>query len=252
MSQNPRDYSLFFKFLETYGPAGFKGINPEDPLIGELERMTAVNNQFFYAGDLIQMHIIYTSGRSKPMIGVEPADLSPYQFFDITHPEDIQRLSQGRAKLFKMAHDLYTAQKGYSMLSTNFRMRNPQGIYSCYLIQIYMYYSEVPYKSVFLLKVHTLVDWCKRLRKGFHYYVGDNLSNFRYPDEELLKVALPFSVREFEIIKLIASGMCSKEIADKVFLSVNTVNTHRRNILIKSGKESLPALIYDLMEKEVI
>ncbi|MCX6248339.1 MAG: LuxR C-terminal-related transcriptional regulator [Bacteroidetes bacterium] len=252
MNQNPRDYTLYYKFLETYGPVGFKGINPEDLLIRELERMTEINNQFFYAGDLLQMHIIYTSSQSKQMIGVEAADLSPYQFFDITHPEDIQRLSQGRAKLFKMAHDLYSAQKGCSLLSTNFRMRNPQGSYSCYLIQIYMYFSEIPYKSVYLLKVHTKVDWCKKLRKGFHYYVGDDLSNFRYPDEELLGLSLPFSDRELEIIKLISSGLSSKEIADKIFLSVNTVNTHRRNILIKSGKESLPALIYDLMEKEVI
>jgi DNA-binding CsgD family transcriptional regulator len=48
-----------------------------------------------------------------------------------------------------------------------------------------------------------------------------------------------FSGREFEIIKLIQSGLNSEQIAGKLFLSVHTVATHRRNILEKSGKASV-------------
>ena len=54
------------------------------------------------------------------------------------------------------------------------------------------------------------------------------------------------SDREFEIVKLIASGLDSKEIAEKLFLSVHTVNTHRSNILKKTQKASVADLIYDL------
>ena len=46
-----------------------------------------------------------------------------------------------------------------------------------------------------------------------------------------------FSKREFEIIKGIAQGLESHEIAEKLFLSVHTVNTHRRNIFLKQVKE---------------
>lgn len=41
------------------------------------------------------------------------------------------------------------------------------------------------------------------------------------------------SVREKEILSLIADGMKSKEIADKLFISANTVNNHRRNLIEK-------------------
>ena len=37
-----------------------------------------------------------------------------------------------------------------------------------------------------------------------------------------------------------------KEIADKLFRSVNTINTHRTNILQKSGKSSIADVIRDL------
>jgi DNA-binding NarL/FixJ family response regulator len=47
-------------------------------------------------------------------------------------------------------------------------------------------------------------------------------------------------------------GLSSEEIAERLFLSVHTINTHRRNILQKSGKPAIAELIYDLMESGVI
>jgi len=43
------------------------------------------------------------------------------------------------------------------------------------------------------------------------------------------------SSRETEIIQLIAAGMTNKEIAEKLFLSVHTIKTHRKNIIKKIG-----------------
>jgi DNA-binding CsgD family transcriptional regulator len=82
--------------------------------------------------------------------------------------------------------------------------------------------------------------------------VGNDLSFFRYPDEELLKASVPFSVREFEIIRLIETGLTSEEIANKIFVSVHTVNTHRRNILAKTNKATMSELIYDLIGRGVL
>lgn len=41
------------------------------------------------------------------------------------------------------------------------------------------------------------------------------------------------SEREIEIIKLLADGLSSKEIADKLFISSRTVETHKNNIISK-------------------
>jgi len=72
---------------------------------------------------------------------------------------------------------------------------------------------------------------------------------FRYPDDELLNVCKDFTKRELEIIKLIESGMSSEQIAEKLFISPYTINTHRGNILKKSGKAHVSELIYELMEQ---
>ncbi len=49
--------------------------------------------------------------------------------------------------------------------------------------------------------------------------------------------------REIEIIQLLIQGKTSKEIAAELFISKNTVDTHRRNILEKANLGSTPELI---------
>ncbi len=51
------------------------------------------------------------------------------------------------------------------------------------------------------------------------------------------------SGREIEILKLVADGFSSKQVADKLFLSELTVNTHRRNMLKKTNQPNVAALV---------
>lgn len=50
------------------------------------------------------------------------------------------------------------------------------------------------------------------------------------------------SAREKEILAAVASGLTNKEIAEKYFISVNTVVTHRRNITSKLGINTISGL----------
>jgi DNA-binding NarL/FixJ family response regulator len=49
------------------------------------------------------------------------------------------------------------------------------------------------------------------------------------------ETASSLSARETEIIRLIAAGMTNKEIAEKLYLSIHTIKTHRKNIIKKLG-----------------
>ena len=58
--------------------------------------------------------------------------------------------------------------------------------------------------------------------------------------------------KEFDIIRLIARGLTTKEIAAKDFLSVHTVNTHRKNILKKLGINNTSELIMYAVKTGII
>lgn len=244
-----KNYDLFLKFIELYKSNGYIDINRHDPLIQELEKMNAANKQFFYFADLLKLKILFTSMGCLPLIGVEPEVLDPHHFMTITHPDDLHRLDLAKSKLLRLANELFVAEKGSFIISANLRMRNGAGNYSNYLIQGYLFYTTVPYKTVFFLKIHTNIDHLKKIKHGYHYYIGSDFSYFRYPDRKLINTGNVFTSREFEIIQLIASGLGSEAIAKKLNISINTVNTHRSNILAKSGKVQVSELIYELKEQ---
>jgi len=58
-----------------------------------------------------------------------------------------------------------------------------------------------------------------------------------------LKNVTALSQKEREILTLISQGLTSREIAVKIFLSPYTVNTHRRNILRKTGAKNILAVV---------
>ncbi|MCJ0743708.1 response regulator transcription factor [Pedobacter montanisoli] len=58
------------------------------------------------------------------------------------------------------------------------------------------------------------------------------------PDNEI-----DFSLRELEIIQLIAEGMTNLEMSEKLFLSKRTIEGHRQSLLDKTGSKNSAALI---------
>lgn len=71
-------------------------------------------------------------------------------------------------------------------------------------------------------------------------------------DEEISSEKDQLSQREKEIIGLVVKGLTNKEIADKLFISIHTVITHRRNIARKLEIHSATGLtIYAIVNRIV-
>ncbi|MBI4946723.1 MAG: response regulator transcription factor [Bacteroidetes bacterium] len=60
------------------------------------------------------------------------------------------------------------------------------------------------------------------------------------------------SAREIEIIQLVADGFSNKQIADKLFLSVHTITTHRKNIMNKLGVNNTAGLLMFAIRENLI
>ncbi|HCA98999.1 MAG TPA: DNA-binding response regulator, partial [Porphyromonadaceae bacterium] len=58
--------------------------------------------------------------------------------------------------------------------------------------------------------------------------------------------------REKELLKFIADGFTNVEIAEKLFLSVETVNSYRKNLLLKLGARNTAVLVKMAYEEKLI
>ena len=76
---------------------------------------------------------------------------------------------------------------------------------------------------------------------AIHHYKSDNLDLIyqkTYGGGEI-----DLSEREKEVLKLLTRGLTSKEIADELHISVNTVNRHRQNLSDKLQLDNTPSLV---------
>jgi DNA-binding NarL/FixJ family response regulator len=67
--------------------------------------------------------------------------------------------------------------------------------------------------------------------------------NFSAADKQELNAVPVLSTREKEVLQLIADGYTSPQIASKLFISLHTVDSHRKNLLTKFNVNNTAGLI---------
>ncbi len=82
------------------------------------------------------------------------------------------------------------------------------------------------------------------LNLNLYHHLGLNKNN--------TSSATHLTPRETEIIQYIANGMTNHEIAEKLFLSTSTVDTHRKNILAKLSLKNSAALVKYAAENNLL
>lgn len=104
----------------------------------------------------------------------------------------------------------------------------------------------------YLLKnagIEELKTAIQTIRTGGTYYskeinIMDSSSDFRntitIEDKQVNEI---LSKREIEILKLICKEFSNQEIAEKLFLSISTVETHRKNLIAKLGVNNTVGLV---------
>jgi DNA-binding NarL/FixJ family response regulator len=66
------------------------------------------------------------------------------------------------------------------------------------------------------------------------------------------KVMLELTKREHEVLELVATGKSNQEVADDLFISIKTVETHKTNILEKLGLKNTAELVRYAIKNNII
>ncbi|MBN8854824.1 MAG: hypothetical protein BGO55_20025 [Sphingobacteriales bacterium 50-39] len=103
-----------------------------------------------------------------------------------------------------------------------------------------------------------LVGALRTVYEGGSYFskdinIGDRDEDFRntitIEDKQIDEI---LSRRELEVLKLICREYSNAEIADKLFLSVSTVETHRKNLIAKLGVNNTVGLVKFALRNKLI
>ncbi len=96
-----------------------------------------------------------------------------------------------------------------------------------------------------------IVDAVKETGKGKKFFCGQILETIQKANIDVNDMDFDgftcepviLSERESEIIILIAEGYTNNQIAEKLFLSNHTINTHRKNIMAKLGVKNTAGIV---------
>lgn len=101
-----------------------------------------------------------------------------------------------------------------------------------------------------------LYNAIKTVSNGGHYMCSEVVKSMagkdKFKNDARTIFGKDLSPREREVLHYITLGFYNPEIAEKMTISVRTVESHRRNILRKFGEKNFIGLIRSLMEKNLI
>jgi DNA-binding NarL/FixJ family response regulator len=107
---------------------------------------------------------------------------------------------------------------------------------------------------------HEIIDAVKETFRGDRYFCGKVIDQIRKENIAVHDLSIVdnacagvmISERELEIIKYIAEGYTNAEIAELLFLSQHTVNTHRKNIMQKLGVNNTAAIVMYAVKTKLV
>jgi len=95
-----------------------------------------------------------------------------------------------------------------------------------------------------------LLEAIREVNKG-KTYLSFEAGQAMRKDNSIAQVPL-ITRREKEILSLIAEGFTNPEIAEKLFISPSTVDSHRKNLLAKMSMKNTASLIKFAVENKLI
>lgn len=201
-----------------------------------LEHIALVENSSLTIYDIFQKRYVFVRNRFKELIDydekVATEEGYPF-FFRLMHSDDIPFVLDTCIRAIEFMQKIPNEQRKDFKTIFEFRLSNKQGKHIRFIQQ--MVNLELDLKGnmwliLILMDVNPNQQDSKSLLSSTMNMKTGKVYQFT-EDKDDKKSQL--SKREIEILGLISKGMASKEIAEQLFISVNTVNNHRQRIIEK-------------------
>ena len=239
--------SEYFHLLEAIKPSpteeDYARFKSKIPL---LEEMAKIDSSAISIFDLATKQHIFASYNFEDLLGKKAPNPITMEYFDsVIHPDDYLHLMKVGIEMLKYNLSLDKITRPHIRLLNEYRIRASGGKWIKVIEQHKALELDVNgdvWLSISLLDISP----DQNLNRPIISRVVNSMT-----DESFLINPSPsgsnptLTKRESQILGLMDKGMLSKEISDKLNISVHTVNTHRQRILEKTNSSnSIEALNY--------
>ncbi|MBB3186255.1 LuxR C-terminal-related transcriptional regulator [Microbacter margulisiae] len=216
----------------------------------QLQQLAQLGNSGVTVFDLYRKQHLFWSYNMEMLFGYDP-ELMEQKGNDYInsriHPDDYMTLTRNGIFLLNFVFALPLSERMDYKLINEYRILNQAGHYMR-VIEQHQPLELDPRGNIWLAMSMMDVAPDQDEYRGVRYQLLNyKTGRFVLPYSGAVSPDMPLTLtkREQEILFLIRDGLLSKEISEKLFISVHTVNTHRQHILEKLGaSNSIEAVHY--------
>lgn len=197
--------------------------------------------QCLYVADWKDSKITFQKG-VKEMLGYNEGEFDMQLALNYFHPDDrnfVNRIIKGTV-MHSIQEKIY---QNDHYLNLTFRLRKKNGAYIKVIRKSSIYEADDKGRLISNFSMLTDIEFISNNNKVEWDIYTNHLDLEKFRMNVYKEFVGFFSNRELQIIKLLAAGATSSRIAENLFLSPNTVDTHRKNILRKSRCHNLMELL---------
>lgn len=208
-----------------------------------IELLAKVNNSYVYVMEYPNKYL-YLSDNLSHFFESDLNELllsHPEEniFAALIHPEDLQIQNSFQKKLMEFIQNQPVEKRKDFKYITELRGKNTAGAYIRIINQIQILELDENGNPWLIMGIADLSHHTTPLDnikvQVVNFITGETFPLNKFEKKELVN----FTPREKEVLLLIKAGMHSKEISDKLFVSIHTVNKHRQNIMQKMNADSI-------------
>lgn len=221
-----------------------KDIELEDK--NKLLSIFQVGDSYYFIFNIKDLTLDFISNEVIAVLGYKPEELDLFTLVSLIHPSDHPWFLNFENKANKFFSKLSLEQYSNYKVRYDYRIRKKNGDYIRILQQIIVidYSAECGILKTFGL--HTDISDIKKNGKPMLSFIGLNgePSFINVDTEKVFPTPSEFlSTREAGILEMLIDGKRSKQIAEELFISIETVSTHRKNMLKKTNTKNTSDLI---------
>lgn len=217
-----------------------------------LQKLSQVGNSGITIFDLFKRVHVFSSFNLHPLFGYDLNEIEKggnAYFNSRIHPEDYIVLIQNGINLLKFIFSLPFPERMDYKLINEYRILNRQGAYVRIVEQQQAMEVDRNGNVWLALSVIDISPYQENFQGVKCQILNYKTGTLVHSELQYLQASGAFGLtkREKEVLGLVHEGLLSKEISDQLFISINTVNTHRQRILEKLGVDnSLEAVKFAL------
>ncbi|MEO7119915.1 MAG: LuxR C-terminal-related transcriptional regulator [Ginsengibacter sp.] len=237
----------FNKLFKRFGSEATPSrLDIELGLYKKLWNFFVVGESYYFIVNHHTLEVELVSKEVKAVMGYEPSEYNIPFIHDKMHPEDYSWYLSFGNKIIEFFSKLPLEKIMKYKLRYDYRLRKKNGEYARILHQAILLEHDVNGGFLRSLSMHSDISYLKHDGRPELSFIGMDGEPSYYnvgAENVFTESKEDLSNREKQVLTLLVQGKSSKEIGNMLYISKQTVDTHRKNMIHKKNLNNTSELV---------